>query len=69
MNNIKTFLLPTGIGVLLVVLGAISAIWNEGLRAARAGPAPLSGFLIEFISFFVLVAIVLAIFRAIRDAA
>ena len=69
MNDIKALLLPAGIGVLLVVLGTISAIWNEGLQAARAGPAPLSDFLVEFISFFVLVIVVLAVFRAIRDAA
>ncbi len=68
MDNIKALLLPTGIGVLIVVLVAISAIWNEGLRAARAGTGPLADFLGEFISFFVLVLVVLAIFGAIREA-
>lgn len=69
MDSLKALLLPTGLGVLIVVLGAIGAIWNEGLQAARAGPAPLSNSLTEFIGFFVLVMVVLAVFGAIRNAA
>jgi|GEM_PF-3506070 len=69
MDRLKALLLPTGVGVLVVVLGAISAIMAEGRQAARAGTGPLADFLSELILFFLLVIIVLGVFGAIRNAA
>jgi hypothetical protein len=69
MDGIKTLLLPTGVGVLLVVMVSIGAIMSSGTEAAREGPGPLATFLTEFIEFFVLVILILAIFGAIRGAA
>jgi hypothetical protein len=69
MPDLRGLLLPTGIGVLIVVLGSIVGIWNQGLQAARTGPIAVSNFLVGFITLIVLVMLVLAIFGAIRDAA
>jgi hypothetical protein len=69
MDGIKALLLPTGVGILLVVMVFIGEIMASGRRAAREGPGPLAAFLTEFIEVFVLVILILAIFGAIRGAA
>lgn len=69
MTSLKAILLPAGIGVFIVVLGAIAAIWDEGLRATRAGPVSLSGFLAELTTFVVLVCVILGLVAMIRNAA
>jgi hypothetical protein len=68
MDGIKALLLPTGLGILLVVMVSIGGIMASGTEAAREGPGPLAAFLTEFIEFFVLVILILAIFGVIRGA-
>lgn len=61
MERIKALLLPTGIGVLIVVLGSITDIMDAGFAAARTGPAALGDFLYGFLLFFILVLFILAL--------
>jgi hypothetical protein len=68
MERVKALLLPTGIGVLLVVLGSITNIMDAGFEAAREGPAALGDFLHGFLLFFILVLFILAVFARIRAA-
>jgi len=69
MKQIGQLLLPTGLGVLIVLLGSITGIMDAGFEAAREGPVALVGFLEGFIPLFVLVLLMLGIFASIRAAA
>jgi predicted Rossmann-fold nucleotide-binding protein len=69
MKQIGQLLLPTGLGVLIVLLGSITGIMDAGFEAAREGPIALVGFLEGFIVLFVLVMLMLGIFASIRAAA
>ena len=69
MKQIGQLLLPTGLGVLIVLLGSITGIMDAGFEAARKGPIALVGFLEGFIVLFVLVMLMLGIFARIRAAA
>ena len=69
MKQIGQLLLPTGLGVLIVLLGSITGIMDAGFEAAREGPMALVGFLEGFIVLFVLVMLMLGIFARIRAAA
>jgi predicted Rossmann-fold nucleotide-binding protein len=69
MKQIGQLLLPTGLGVLIVLLGSITGIMDAGFEAAREGPVALVGFLEGFILLFVLVMLMLGIFASIRAAA
>ena len=69
MKQIGQLLLPTGLGVLIVLLGSITGIMDAGFEAAREGPIALVGFLEGFIVLFVLVMLMLGIFARIRAAA
>jgi predicted Rossmann-fold nucleotide-binding protein len=69
MKQIGQLLLPTGLGVLIVLLGSITGIMDAGFEAAREGPVALVGFLEGFIPLFVLVLLMLGIFASIRATA
>ena len=69
MKQIGQLLLPTGLGVLIVLLGSITGIMDAGFEAAREGPIALVGFLEGFIVLFVLVMLMLGMFATIRAAA
>ena len=69
MKQIGQLLLPTGLGVLIVLLGSITGIMDAGFEAAREGPIALVGFLEGFIVLFVLVMLMLGVFARIRAAA
>lgn len=69
MERIKVLLIPTGIGILLVILGHISSIMDAGFKTARTGPGATGDFLVEFVGFFVLVVVVLVFFKLIQDVA
>jgi phage-related minor tail protein len=69
MKQIGQLLLPTGLGVLIVLLGSITGIMDAGFEAAREGPAALVEFLEGFIVLLILVMLILAVFAAIRGAA
>jgi len=69
MDEIKTRLLPTGVGILLVVMVFVGDIMASGRRAAREGPGSLATFLTEFMEFFIIVILILAIFGTIQGAA
>ena len=69
MKQIGQLLLPTGLGVLIVLLGSITGIMDAGFEAAREGPIALVGFLERFIVLFVLVMLMLGVFASIRAAA
>ena len=69
MKQIGQLFLPTGLGVLIVLLGSITGIMDAGFEAAREGPMALVGFLEGFIVLFVLVMLMLDIFARIRAAA
>ena len=69
MKQIGQLLLPTGLGVLIVLLGYITGIMDAGFEAAREGPIALVGFLEGFIVLFVLVMLMLGVFASIRAAA
>jgi len=69
MKQIGQLLLPTGLGVLIVLLGSLTGTMNAGFEAAREGPIALVGFLEGFIVLFVLVMLMLGVFASIRAAA
>lgn len=69
MKQIGQLFLPTGLGVLIVLLGSITGIMDAGFEAAREGPIALVGFLEGFIVLFVLVMLMLGVFASIRAAA
>ena len=69
MKQIGQLLLPTGLGVLIVLLGSITGIMDAGFEAAREGPIALVGFLEGFIVLFVLVMLMLGVFASICAAA
>jgi len=69
MKQIGQLLLPTGLGVLIVLLGSITGIMDAGFEAAREGPIALVGFLEGFIVLSVLVMLMLGVFASIRAAA
>lgn len=69
MKQIGQLFLPTGLGVLIVLLGSITGIMDAGFEAAREGPMALVGFLEGFIVLFVLVMLMLGVFATIRAAA
>ena len=69
MKQIGQLFLPTGLGVLIVLLGSITGIMDAGFEAAREGPMTLVGFLEGFIVLFVLMMLMLGIFARIRAAA
>lgn len=69
MKQIGQLLLPTGLGVLIVLLGSITGIMGAGFEAAREGPVALVGFLEGLIVLFVLVMLMLGVFTSIRAAA
>ena len=69
MKQIGQLFLPTGLGVLIVLLGSITGIMDAGFEAAREGPMALVGFLEGFIVLFVLVMLMLGVFASIRAAA
>ena len=69
MKQIGQLLLPTGLGVLIVLLGSIAGIMDAGFEAAREGPMTLVGFLEGFIVLFVLMMLMLGVFASIRAAA
>lgn len=68
MEWIKGLLVPTGIGVLLVILGSITTIMDAGFEAAREGPAALGNFLPGFLLFFISVLFILAVVTRIHAA-
>lgn len=69
MKQIGQLLLPTGLGVFIVLLGSITRIMDAGFEAAREGPVALVGFLKGYIILLVLVMLMLGVFAHIRDAA
>jgi len=69
MKQIGQLLLPTGLGVLIVLLGSITGIMDAGFEAAREGPVALVGFLEGLIVLFVLMMLILGVFAGIRAAA
>jgi len=69
VEQIRYLLLPTGLGVLIVLLGSITGIMDAGFEAAREGPRALTGFLEGFIVLLILVMLILTVFAAIRGAA
>jgi len=68
MEQMRYLLLPTGLGVLIVLLGSITGIMDAGFEAAREGPVALVGFLEGFVVLFILVMLILAVFAAVRGA-
>ena len=69
MKQIGQLFLPTGLGVLIVLLGSITGIMDAGFEAAREGPIALVGFLEGLLVLFVLVMLMLGVFASIRAAA
>ncbi len=68
MKQIGQLLLPTGLGVLIVLLGSITGIMDAGFEAAREGPVALLEFLEGFVVLVILVMLILGVFATIRAA-
>jgi len=68
MEQIRYLLLPTGLGVLIVLLGSITGIMDAGFEAAREGPVALLEFLEGFVVLVILVMLILGVFATIRAA-
>jgi hypothetical protein len=66
MDDLMKILLPTGIGILLVVLGAIGSVWDKGMEIAWSGDVSRTvDFIGDWVIFIVLVMLALALISAV----
>lgn len=70
MDELMKWLLPGGIGILLVFIAAINTSWEKGMRIAVEGDmTQVSDFIGDWIIFGLLVVLVLVIFGVISTVA
>jgi len=70
MDELMKWLLPGGIGILLVFTAAINSTWDKGMRIAAEGDTTqVSNFIGDWIIFGLLVVLVLVIFGVISTVA